>query len=65
MIDRKTKVLLLAIALGLWANVAVQFVLPRDLHAGTSLSQQDAYLSNIDANVQRISRGTCSNSKIC
>ncbi|MDA1196211.1 MAG: hypothetical protein O2894_13660 [Planctomycetota bacterium] len=59
MIDRKTKALLLAIALGLWANVAAQFARPRELQA----RQQD--VSGIERYVRQIAIGTCTNSKIC
>lgn len=61
MIDRTTKALMLAIALGLWMNVASQWLKPTPVHA------QDAagLLASIESDVRRIARGTCTNARIC
>jgi len=59
--DRPTKALLLAIALGLWANVASQWIRPVALQAG----QGEAYIPDILKVVNQIATGTCSNRKIC
>lgn len=74
--DRKTKALLLAIALGLWANVATQWIRPESLHAqGTSDATQREMAADIArlrwtvgqiANVARkLATGTCPNKKLC
>lgn len=66
MLDKKTKALLLAIALGLWANVAIQWFRPNDLHAQNATQARiEDYLSNIDQHVEEIASGTCTNDKIC
>ncbi len=68
MIDRKTKVLLLVIGLGLWANVAVQVLRPSYLYAEgtTALSRTpNDDLANILTEVRRIGLGLCLNGKIC
>lgn len=57
--DRTTKALLLAIALGLWANVAGDWLKP------VAVQAQSSELSSIESYVSRIARGSCSNSKIC
>lgn len=69
MTDRTTKLLLLVIALGLWANVSIGLL--RQQRA----SAQDSTLSNIDTSLIQIGHdvhsladiedGTCRNSKIC
>jgi len=60
MSDRTTKALLLAVALGLWANVAGQWLRPVTVHA-----QPEAYIPDILKTVNQIANGTCSNRKIC
>jgi hypothetical protein len=69
MIDRMTKVLLGVIALGLWANVAMQF---RPLTVIAEMTGQLGYLSpihdhisTIARNIESIETGRCRNSKIC
>ena len=64
MTDRQTKALLLAIAIGLWANVATQWLRPKALHAQDT-AQIEQTVNEIAGSVGRISRGTCTNSKIC
>lgn len=56
--------LLAAIALGLWANAAVQWMKPAYAQIGGSA---EVYLSNIDTNISRLVRGGvgCRNTKIC
>ena len=62
MVDRTTKALLLAIALGLWMNVVGPWVRPVPIQA---LAQADITLREIARHVSRISRGLCLNGKIC
>lgn len=59
--DRTTKALLFAIALGLWMNVASQWLKPVIVKAQGSESD----ISTIANDLHRIYRGTCLNSKIC
>lgn len=65
--DNTTKALLLAIALGLWANVATNWVRPTVAHAqsrGLDLTES-TQLKSIEKEVTAISWGTCRNSAIC
>ena len=62
--DKTTKRLLLAIALGLWANAAVQFVRPADLHAKSAVDMESD-VRQIKSTVNAINLGICLNSKIC
>ena len=70
MVDRTTKILLLAIAVGLWMNVASQWLRPVAVHAAveqlrsSDLSDIERYLRNIDGDLGRIQRGACINSTI-
>jgi len=69
MTDKTTKLLLTAIAAGLWANLFVPFLRPIEAvaqyEADNILKKMDVRLSNIDANVDRLQRGACSNGKLC
>ena len=66
MADRTTKLLLLAIAVGLWMNVVGQWVRPVPLQAADEIIRsQDYLIQSIASDVGRIQRGTCLNSKIC
>lgn len=56
MTDRTTKALLLAIALGVWANIASEWL----LWSGTRPA-----IHNIWNELSRITWGTCINSRIC
>lgn len=58
--DRTTKALLLAIALGLWMNVAGDWLRPVVVQA-----QDHIYLPEIASDLRKIARGTCSNQTIC
>jgi hypothetical protein len=60
MIDKTTKMLLLAIAIGLWVNVVSTWVRPTPVEAAQDTTN---YLHNIDTNVSRIARGVCANVK--
>jgi hypothetical protein len=60
MIDRVFKVLLLLIALGLWANVFASQIRSANAQAGYG-----DVLNNIASDVADIAGGTCTNSKIC
>jgi hypothetical protein len=57
--DRTAKLLLTAIALGLWINIAVLVLRP--VAAGAQSDQ----LSTISTNLEKIENGTCTNIKIC
>ena len=59
--DRTTKALLLAIALGLWANVAGDWLKPVVVEA----QADNGMLLFIQDDLQKISTGRCKNSKIC
>ena len=61
MIDRTTKLLLLAIAAGLWMNVASQWLRPIPVHAAGEVEQTQS----IERYVRQIANGLCLNSKIC
>jgi hypothetical protein len=64
--DRRTKVLLLAIAIGLWANVATQWLRPKALLAqNVALDRIDINVGRIASDVGAISTGLCLNRKIC
>jgi hypothetical protein len=69
--DRTTKILLGAIALGLWVNAASLWVRPVSLSAQGQRAPapvpQDAgqVAAEILPEVQSIARGTCANKKIC
>ena len=54
MVDKTTKMLLLVIAIGIWANLASNW---------TVVSAQDT--SRIERYLRQIATGSCSNSKIC
>jgi hypothetical protein len=56
--DRTTKILLAAIALGLWANAAATIVRPAFADVGSSIH-------NIETMVSNIYKGACPNNKIC
>ena len=59
MSDKTTKALLFAIALGLWANLAVQ-LLETPVQAQVNFD-----LSRIESYVRGIATGTCTNTNIC
>lgn len=57
--DRTTKALLLAVALGLWANVAGDWLKPVTVQA------QSGELGAIQRDLRAIANGFCLNGKIC
>jgi hypothetical protein len=57
--DKTAKILLAAIAIGLWVNIAVIVFRP------VAANAQNDDLSGIATNVQKIENGTCTNLKIC
>lgn len=61
---RSDRVLLIAIAVGLWANVALGVLTPMPLNAQGS-GDTERYLSQIAKDVRNISNGVCLNAKIC
>ena len=78
MTDRTTKALLLAIALGLWANVAAEWLRPVTVHAQDlayiesilrgiqiQLGSISADLSSISNDANSISGGICLKNRIC
>lgn len=63
--DRTTKRLLFAIALGLWANVAsTWFTVPLSAQDGISLSDRQL-LERIADRVGDLADGMCLNKKLC
>jgi hypothetical protein len=72
-VDRTTKILLAAIALGLWANAAATIVKPAsaqgadNLLAGIlgQLEQIQSGVAQMAESFGRIERGSCLNRKIC
>lgn len=73
MIDRTTKALLFAIALGLFLNVSTLWLKPAAVSAaGQDIGDLHSVLSDIRVSalglqddIERIQRGTCRNDKIC
>jgi hypothetical protein len=59
MIDRTTKALLFAIALGLWLQLASTWLKPTPVHA------QNIQLMEVTDDLHRIATGVCLNGKIC
>jgi hypothetical protein len=59
MTDITSKLLLAAVALGLWANLLLPILHPIPAFA------QSYDFSNIERHVRQIANGTCTNSKIC
>ncbi len=59
MIDRTSKIILIVIAAGLWANMAAGI-----FHAGPAVAQT-AQLNDIAHDLHSIYSGVCVNSKIC
>ena len=59
MADRTTKIILAAIALGLWANVALPLLRPTPARAA------DYEVTEILNAVNNIANGVCVNRKIC
>lgn len=60
MIDRTTKLLLAAIAFGLWANAFIPILRPSPANATAESS-----LESIDRNIASLANGICSNRKMC
>ena len=71
MIDRSTKIILTAIALGLWANVAAQITRPAiaDSYMLTKINDSLTLIKligeNTEGHVSNIALGWCSNKKLC
>ena len=63
MLDRTTKLLLGAVAIGLWANLFAVLLKPTEAiaQAGAIAGQ----LGSMSANLAAIANGTCANRKIC
>ena len=62
MIDRTTKALLLAIALGLWVGLAEAWLRPTSVEAQTWIQRRNA--PGVAA-MDLIANGTCANPKLC
>jgi hypothetical protein len=60
MLDRTSKILLAAIAIGLWANIGLPL-----LRSSPAEAQDAGVLRKIASDVGAISGGVCVNSKIC
>lgn len=68
MFDRTTKLLLAAIALGLWANPILNFASVSPARAEvqeTILLSINNHLMDIRADIQSLSQGTCDNPTLC
>ena len=71
MTDRTTKALLLAIAVGLWANLGMEWFRPVVVHAQDDsrivreLRNIQSDVSGIGLGVNGIALGVCVNRKIC
>jgi len=69
MADRTTKILLACIALGLWVNIFAPLLRPIAAFAQYEtdyiLKSIDARLASIDANIDKLQKGTCSNGRLC
>ena len=68
--DRPTKILLAAIALGLWANASVTMLRPAQAQRADGLLSGavegiDQKLERLVTTFDRIALGTCANRKIC
>ena len=63
MIDRTTKALLFAIALGLWVGLVGEWLRPTSVAAQMWTRQRD--LAQGNAAMDLIANGTCRNPKIC
>jgi len=69
--DRITKLLLAAIAVGLFANAAASVTRPAaadtifESHLSNSVQAIASRLSDLAQEVSSIARGTCKNSKLC
>ena len=63
--DKTTKALLLAIALGLWANVATSLIQPKALYAQQPTTVTVAGMADLAHDVKLITVGLCLNSKVC
>lgn len=64
MIDRVTKALLAAIALGLWVNAVNPWIRPLPAW-GNSLGEIYTRLQSLDGDLNKIEKGSCRNKKIC
>ncbi|MEJ1157346.1 hypothetical protein [Prosthecomicrobium sp. N25] len=62
--DRSTKLILIAIAAGLWANAAGQYIRPA-LAQGDNLNLMIDPVVIMERTISSIARGLCSNPKIC
>lgn len=71
MIDRSTKIILIAIAAGLWANVLPSASRPAIADSllwaeiKRHLEGIDVYTQSMDTNIYRIRKGDCENKKLC
>jgi hypothetical protein len=71
MIDRSTKIILIAIAGGLWANALVHAVRPAaaDSYILTSINDNldsiKIISTNTETSISNIEMGWCKNSKLC
>ena len=67
MTDKATKILLAAIALGLWLNAVNPWIRPLVVWADaeSSLSSISSNVNSMETDLGRIARGVCTNSKIC
>ena len=64
MTDKTTKLLLLLIALGLWANALVPVFRPITAKA-FDIDDIQRFVGSMESDLGSIARGTCTNGKIC
>jgi hypothetical protein len=64
MADTTTKIILVVIALGLWANVAIPLMKPVPVRAFDD-NDIGRLVRSMEGDLSRIQRGTCANGKIC
>lgn len=65
--DKSTKIILVLIACGLWANILTPLLAPVKAHADSEsvLSDILSKLDSMEYDIGRIQRGTCTNGKLC
>lgn len=65
--DRTTKILLAAVAIGLWLNVIGEWMQPVPAHAqpGLQFMQIERVLRDMQRDINQIAAGLCNNDTIC
>jgi hypothetical protein len=67
MTDKKTRILLIAIAGGLWANVMVSSIKPAhaDDDTDAAIQQMASDISDMQGDINALANGTCTNGRLC